>query len=52
MTIKGQNTQIDSISNVICETIIKGATAKYLRRHIDAVHESVPHVCQECDLCL
>jgi hypothetical protein len=27
----------------------KGAMAKYLRRHIDAAHESVPHPCQECD---
>ena len=27
----------------------KGATAKYLRRHIDAVHESVPHPCKERD---
>jgi KRAB domain-containing zinc finger protein len=27
----------------------KGAMAKYLRRHNDAAHESVPHPCQECD---
>lgn len=27
----------------------KGATSKYLRRHKEAVHESIPHPCQDCD---